>query len=73
MTISEFNAWLDGFEAAFDGAPTKAQWLDIRAKFSEVVRDERWQLHFVPAQPLAPPAISQPWMTTWRANTCGSA
>ncbi len=39
MTISEFNAWLDGFGAAIDGAPTKAQWIDIRAKFSEVVQE----------------------------------
>ena len=72
MTISEFNAWLDGFGAAIDGAPTAEQWLNIRAKFSEVVRDERWPLHTVPALPLAPPVIPQPWMTTWRANQCQS-
>ena len=70
MTISEFNAWLDGFEAAFDGAPTKAQWLDIRAKFSEVVRDERWPLYTVPALPLNPPIISQPFMTYWSEDQC---
>ena len=71
MTISEFNAWLDGFEAAFDGAPTKAQWLDIRAKFSEVVRDEK--LHTVPAQPMQPvvvPGSGFPWATTWSENLC---
>ena len=72
MTISEFNAWLDGFEAAFDGAPTKAQWLDIRAKFSEVVRDERWPLYTAPSLPLNPPIIRQPWMTTWSADQCQS-
>ena len=72
MTISEFNAWLDGFEAAFDGAPTKAQWLDIRAKFSEVVRDEKWQLHFLPEQHLAPPIIPQPFVTYWSENQCQS-
>ena len=65
MTISEFNAWLDGFEAAFDGAPTKAQWLDIRAKFSEVVRDEKWPLYTAPAQPLQPVVVPGPFMTTW--------
>ena len=66
MTISEFNAWLDGFEAAFDGAPTEAQWLDIRAKFSEV-RDEKWPLYT--AQPLAP-IIPQPFMTYWSEDLC---
>ena len=64
MTISEFNAWLDGFEAAFDGAPTKAQWLDIWAKFSEVVRVEKW--------PLYPPVIPQPFVTYWSENQCQS-
>ena len=65
MTISEFNAWLDGFEAAFDGAPTLEQWRNIRAKFSEV-RDEKWPLHTVPAQPLVP-IIPQTFVTYWSA------
>ncbi len=68
MTISEFNAWLDGFEAAFDGAPSAEQWLDIRAKFSEVVRDERWPLYTVPDSRL-PPVIPQPWDPTWLPTT----
>lgn len=32
MTISEFQAWLDGFSEAIDGAPTPAQWEKIKEK-----------------------------------------
>ncbi len=78
MTISEFDAWLDGFEAAFDGAPSAEQWLVIRAKFSEVVRDEEvvWDEGWPQRHPFytapdnsLPPVISQPWMSTWRTTT----
>lgn len=34
MTINEFKAWLDGFSAAIDGAPTPEQWDTIRAKLA---------------------------------------
>ncbi len=67
MTISEFNAWLDGFGAAIDGAPTKAQWLDIRAKFSEVVQDER-----LPPQPQPPLLPYAPWRANWMGGTQSS-
>jgi hypothetical protein len=36
MTLNEFKAWLDGFNAAINGAPTKVQWETIQKKFSEV-------------------------------------
>lgn len=36
MTIAEFKAWLDGFEAAMDRAPTAAQWAAIKAKLNTV-------------------------------------
>ncbi len=64
MTISEFNAWLDGFEEGFGGSPTKAQWVKIRAKFGEVVRDERWPLYTVQPQPLMPTLPSRYWHQT---------
>lgn len=36
MTIAEFKAWLDGFEAAMNGAPTEEQWAKIKAKLEAV-------------------------------------
>lgn len=37
MTLSEFNAWLEGYEASFSGAPTLEQWQTIKAKMATVV------------------------------------
>lgn len=37
MTISEFKAWLDGFEAAMgDNPPNADQWATIKAKLAKV-------------------------------------
>jgi hypothetical protein len=36
MTLKEFQAWLQGYGEAFDGAPTQAQWARIQQK----LRDE---------------------------------
>lgn len=36
MTLSEFKAWLEGFEAAMGDAPTSDQWGKIKAKLAEV-------------------------------------
>ena len=36
MTLSEFKAWLDGFSAAIEGAPSPDQWAAIRAKLDTV-------------------------------------
>ncbi len=83
MTISEFNAWLDGFEEGWDErctTPTKAQWAKIRAKFGEVVRD--MPLYTVQPQPLMPTfpswPVPQPMRlpfpheTGWTWSTTGS-
>lgn len=39
MTISEFKAWLDGFEAAMGDAPNPEQWAAIKAKLATVISD----------------------------------
>lgn len=36
MTISEFKAWLEGFEAALNGPPTEDQWATIKAKIAQL-------------------------------------
>ena len=37
MTLSEFQAWLEGFSASFQGgAPDKEQWEAIKAKLKRV-------------------------------------
>ena len=36
MTLNEFRAWLDGFEAAMADAPTAEQWAKIKAKLGTV-------------------------------------
>ena len=36
MTLSEFNAWLEGFEEAINGAPSDAQWAKIKARLATV-------------------------------------
>lgn len=36
MTIAEFKAWLEGFEAALNGAPTEDQWATIKAKIAQL-------------------------------------
>lgn len=36
MTIAEFKAWLEGFEAALTGAPTPEQWETIKAKIAQL-------------------------------------
>lgn len=37
MTLSEFKAWLDGYGAAIQGAPTEEQWGVIQKKLDEVI------------------------------------
>lgn len=49
MTLNEFKAWLDGFEAAMGDAPTPEQWAKIKAKLADV------QPLAVPAAPLPSP------------------
>ena len=39
MTISEFRAWLEGFEEAIDGAPTQKQWKKIKQRLDSVRAD----------------------------------
>lgn len=34
MTLAEFKAWLEGFEASVSGAPTADQWAAIKAKLA---------------------------------------
>ncbi|MFC3206845.1 hypothetical protein [Aquamicrobium soli] len=36
MTIPEFKAWLEGFEAAMGDSPTKEQWEAIKAKIAQL-------------------------------------
>lgn len=36
MTVAEFKAWLDGFEASVMGAPTEEQWAKIKAKIGAI-------------------------------------
>jgi hypothetical protein len=36
MTLNEFRAWLDGYAASIDGAPTAEQWEAIKAKLVAV-------------------------------------
>lgn len=36
MTISEFKAWLEGFEAALNGPPNEDQWEAIKAKIAQL-------------------------------------
>lgn len=36
MTIAEFKAWLEGFEAAMGNAPTEDQWATIKAKIAQL-------------------------------------
>ena len=36
MTISEFKAWLEGFEAAMGDSPTSEQWEAIKAKIAQL-------------------------------------
>lgn len=53
MTIAEFKAWLEGFEAALNGAPTPEQWDAIKAKIA--------QLRAVDVQPLPANYRPSPW------------
>ncbi len=46
MTMAEFNAWLEGFEEAIDGTPTKAQWKKIRAKLDTVMPGSVWMTSY---------------------------
>lgn len=39
MTLGEFRAWLDGFSAAIDRAPTEEQWNVIQEKMALIVSD----------------------------------
>ncbi len=45
MTLLEFKAWLDGFEEAIDGAPTKEQWRKIKAKMNSVTNAKSVEVH----------------------------
>lgn len=71
MTLSEFKAWLDGFGAAIDGAPSADQWDAIKAKLAEV-RDHApiWTAPAVPT-PHLPPNPSAPPPYWLSPVTCG--
>ncbi len=73
MTLGEFKAWLDGFSAAINGAPTVEQWATIREKLSEV------QAVSIPAaprpyspNPYALSTLPTPSVKEWY-TTCGAA
>lgn len=36
MNLSEFKAWLDGYEASFSTAPNADRWAAIKAKLATV-------------------------------------
>lgn len=63
MTLSEFKAWLEGFEEAMGGNPPSAdQWRTIKEKLKRVTESGR-------AGPLEPYTIRRndrtiPWWTT---------
>jgi hypothetical protein len=48
MTLAEFKAWLEGYEASFSGAPNADQWSAIKAKLADV------QIVALPALPSYP-------------------
>ncbi len=52
MTITEFNAWLEGFDEAIDTAPTEAQWKKVRDKLGKVMPN------------IVPTYIPMPYYTT---------
>ena len=41
MKLAEFEAWLEGFEEAIEGAPTPEQWAKVKSRLSEVEADVR--------------------------------
>ncbi len=79
MTLGEFKAWLDGFSAAINGAPTAEQWATIREKLGEV---QAFPLPAVTApSPYVPSVYPNPFTPStlpampppsW-ATTCGAA
>jgi hypothetical protein len=82
MKLIEFKAWLDGFNAAINGVPTKEQWELIKSKFDslepetvkitevikvpEVIR-ESYPVPY-PAYPINP----KPWWETQPLITFGT-
>lgn len=60
MTIAEFKAWLEGFEAAMSGAPTPEQWEAIKAKVATLRSESQPKVTYrLPGKP------SSPW---WEPN-----
>lgn len=60
MTIAEFKAWLEGFEAAMSGAPTPEQWEAIKAKVAALRSEIQPKVTYrFPGKP------SSPW---WEPN-----
>lgn len=62
MTIAEFKAWLEGFEAAMSGAPTPEQWAAIKAKIATVRGDGQPKVTYrlpagTPASPWREPNV----------------
>ncbi len=72
--MAEFNAWLEGFEEAIDGTPTKAQWMKIRAKLDTVVPDIITSpVYPLPSWPLAQPMrLPFPHELQWTWSTTGT-
>ena len=65
MTLSEFNAWLEGYSASFiDGCPNVDQWGAIKAKLATVQ-----PVRFDPAK--MPEKLGQPVRPSWRDMPVG--
>lgn len=62
MTMSEFKAWLEGFEASIDKTPTEKQWKKIKEKLDTVSLPR-----ISPIYPTCPPPTA--WRTLYSGDT----
>jgi hypothetical protein len=67
VTISEFRAWLEGYQASFTEAPSAEQWQTIQAKLATVRTYDDHQ-----AAPLYP-TTQQYQRYWWQTPVIGSA
>lgn len=68
MTVSEFKAWLDGFSAAINGAPSQEQWEAIKGKLSTIDNSGSWGIPKI--TPYTSPSVAPP---TWYKPQCSLA
>jgi hypothetical protein len=84
MTIAEFRAWLEGYEASFDGAPSPEQFATIKDKLSRVYAEPAhapapypWRVEPVLPYPQIQPLNPHPGQPWWNspiiAHSNGSA